>query len=107
MHFAIVSDARFSPDGRWIATAGPVTSALVSAETGKLAFYLRGHAGKLTSVAFAPDGKRIATGGVDGTVRLYRCEICGGVHALLSLADARLARTGRSLTDAERVRYLG
>jgi WD40 repeat protein len=107
VHFAIVSDARFSPDGRWIATAGPVTSALVSADTGKLAFYLRGHAGKLTAVAFAPDGKHIATGGVDGTVRLYRCEICGGVHDLLSLADARLARTGRSLTDAERVRYLG
>jgi WD40 repeat protein len=107
VHFAVVSDARFSPDGRWIATAGPVTSALVSADTGRLAFYLRGHVGKLTAVAFAPDGRQIATGGVDGTVRLYRCDICGGVDDLVALADSRLARTGRELTDAERERYLG
>ena len=107
VHFATVSDARFSPDGRWIATAGPVTSALVDAETGRLAFYLRGHDGKLTTVAFAPDGKQIATGGVDGTVRLYRCDICGGLDDLVALADSRLARTGRTLTDAERERYLG
>jgi WD40 repeat protein len=107
VHFAIVSDARFSPDGRWIATAGPVTSALVDAETGRLAFYLRGHEGKLTTVAFAPDGTQIATGGVDGTVRLYGCDICGGVDDLVALADSRLARTGRTLTDAERERYLG
>ena len=106
VHFAIVSDARFSPDGRWIATAGPVTSALVDAETGRLAFYLRGHEGKLTAVAFAPDGKQIATGGVDGTVRLYGCDICGGVGDLVTLADIRLARTARTLTDAERERYL-
>jgi WD40 repeat protein len=106
VHFAIVSDARFSPDGRWIATAGPVTSALVDAESGRLSFYLRGHEGKLTTVAFAPDGKQIVTGGVDGTVRLYRCDVCGGVDDLVALADARLARTGRELTDAERERYL-
>ncbi len=38
----------------------------------------RGTTGKLLSVAFAPDGRRIATGGMDGTVRQYRCTICGG-----------------------------
>lgn len=107
VHFAVVSAARFSPDGRWIATAGPVTSALVSADTGRLAFYLRGHDGKLTAVAFSPDGKQVATGGIDGTVRLYGCAICGGIDDLLELADIRLARTGRTLTDAQRARYLG
>jgi WD40 repeat protein len=107
VHFAVVSDARFSPDGRWIATAGPVTSALVDAESGRLVFYLRGHEGKLTAVAFAPDGKQIATGGVDGTVRIYRCEICGSLDDLVALADSRLGRTGRKLSDAERESYLG
>ena len=39
---------------------------------------------------------QIATGGEDGTVRLWSCEICGGVDRARRVADARLARTGRS-----------
>lgn len=104
-HFATVSDARFSPDGRWVVTAGPETAGLWSARNGRLIYLLRGHEGKLLSVAFSPDGRRIATGGVDGSVRLYRCTICGGTDELVDLASARLERTGRVPTDAERQRY--
>ena len=104
-HFALVSDAAFSPDGRWIATAGPGTAGLWSVSDGRLTYYLRGHEGKLTAVAFAPDGL-LATGGVDGTVRLFRCQVCGGVDELKELADERLEETGRQLTDEERARYV-
>ena len=32
---------------------------------------LRGHHGVIYAIAFQPDGKAVATGGFDGTVRLY------------------------------------
>ena len=68
---------------------------------------LQGHEGTVTSAAFDPEGHTIVTGGVDGTVRRYDCEICGGLDDLVALARKRLAATGRELTLEERERYLG
>ena len=42
-HGAIVSDAGFSSDGRWIVTAGPGRAALWEVRTGKLLTFLDGH----------------------------------------------------------------
>ena len=61
----------------------------------------------MTAVAFDPSGRIIVTGGADGTVRTYRCDLCGGVDELVELADRHLAGTRRELTEAERERYLG
>ena len=104
-HFAIVSDARFSPDGRWVVTAGPSTAGLWSTRSGRLITFLSGHKKKLLSVAFSPDGRQIATGGADGTVRLYRCAMCGGSSELVAFANARLRATGRVLKAEERRLY--
>ncbi len=106
-HFGPVQDARFSPDGRWVVTAGPGRAGLWDAESGASVTLLRGHRGPLTSAAFSPNGRAIVTGGVDGTVRTFRCDLCGGLAALLRLADRRLDATGRSLSAEERERYLG
>lgn len=39
--------------------------------TGQELLTLKGHAGNVTSVAFSPDGKRLATGSIDSTVKLW------------------------------------
>jgi WD40 repeat protein len=89
-HFGTVSDAQFSPDGRWIVTAGPGKPGLWDASTGELIYLLQGHQDILLSAAFDPTSRRIVTGGRDGTVRTYRCTICGHLDELIPLARARL-----------------
>jgi eukaryotic-like serine/threonine-protein kinase len=58
-----VADARFSPDGRFVATAGwDHVARIWNVETGTELHQLRGHAASLLSVSFTPDSKRLATG---------------------------------------------
>jgi eukaryotic-like serine/threonine-protein kinase len=67
----------FSPDGRQLAacrniadrTAGEVL--VFDAATGRLLLTLRGHTSNVTSVAFSPDGRRIATSSFDRTAKLW------------------------------------
>ena len=93
-HFGSVSGGAFSPDGRWIVTAGPISAGLWQAGADRPYAYLRGGDTKLqglTAVSFSPDGRLILSASKDGSVRLYRCEVCGNLEALTALADARLA----------------
>ena len=90
-HFAVVSDAEFSPDGRWVVTAGPITAGLWEASSGQLVFFMRGDTEKLTSATFDRSSGRIVTASQDGTVRTYRCDVCGGLDSLIALAKSRLA----------------
>ncbi len=105
-HNTAVRDADFSPDGRWLATA-TLRASLWDARAGQIVLRLQGHEGTVSAVAFDPSGGTIVTGGVDGTVRTYRCELCGGVDELVALAKRQLAATRRELTPAERELYLG
>jgi WD40 repeat protein len=105
-HFGTVSTAAVSPDGRWIATAGPLSAGLWPTAAARLLFYLRGPTALLTSISFTADGRRILTSSMDGTVRIYTCEVCVDLGGLVALARARLERTARDLTPAQRARYL-
>ena len=104
-HNTAVHDAQFSPDGHWLVTAAN-RGGLWDVQTGANVARLQGHDGTLTAAAFAPGGLRIVTGGVDGTIRTYRCDVCSGLDDLLALARHRLEATGRELTPGERERYL-
>lgn len=90
-HFGTVTAASFSPDGRWVLTAGPVSAAIWSATDGTLLFYLRGPTDLLTDAEWSRDGGTVVTGERDGIVREYRCTICGTLPQLQALAAARLA----------------
>jgi WD40 repeat protein len=62
-----------SPDGALIAggTQGG-TVVLLDAKTGTLLKALRGHAGPVLDVGFSADGRTLASGSADGTVRVWQ-----------------------------------
>jgi WD40 repeat protein len=85
-HKNVVSSVAFSPDGNLIVSGdwwyhwvnGHLSSGAVGGEirvwdahTGELLKTLTGHTGEVSSVAFSPDGKTLASGRTDGTILLW------------------------------------
>ena len=64
-----------SPNGkRFVTTQGPFVQ-LWDAETGDtIGDFMEGHTAEVKSVAFSPNGKLIATGALDNTIRLWDAE---------------------------------
>ena len=93
-HFGPLGGAAFSPDGRWIVTAGPTAAGVGLVSTGRRVLLL--HAGvkePLIGAAFAgANGQTIVAASRDGTIRQFRCDICGDLDDLVALAKRRLSR---------------
>jgi WD40 repeat protein len=100
-----IASAAFSPNGRWIVTAGDdQTTRISDASEGRLLAVLRNHASAVAQAAFSPDGNAIVSADAAGDVGEYPCLPCLGLKNLRALAAARVTRT---LTNDERVAYLG
>ena len=79
-HGGSVQTVKFSPvDNSLLASAGDDTTIKIwDLQDNTIATTLRGHRGKINSVAFSPDGTRLASGGDDWTCRLWDVE--AGAH---------------------------
>jgi WD40 repeat protein/DNA-binding SARP family transcriptional activator len=101
-----VGDVGWSPDGRWIATAGSDSTARVwDAGTGEQRFSVTGHTGAVVAVDWSPDATRLATVSLDGTARISELAD-GGVRELFSFAarDTNGGLNGVAFSpDGERV----
>lgn len=71
LHTRTVWTLAFSPDGKVLAGSPDRTVKLWGMTTGQEIATLIGHTGSVQEVTFSPDGRLLASGGQDGTVRLW------------------------------------
>jgi WD40 repeat protein len=102
-HSGQVNDITFSADGRWIASAGPLSAGIWQvAKTGAWRdtplYFVDGDAARtprLDHVAFSPKGWRLLTGWRLGNVRVFDCTMCGRMKELQAIAKSGLSQIVR------------
>ena len=92
IQFAPVQQLDIAPDGLHLAVVSEKSDkvGLWEARTGKHLQYLEGHTGGVHAIAVAPDGRRIASGGSDGTARLW--DASAGTEVLMLEAHEKFVR---------------
>jgi WD40 repeat protein len=111
MGVTIVWSVAFSPDGRWMATAGgdfqkePVELTVWDARTWEVRHPLPGHSLGVACVTFSPDGEFLASAAPqDGVVKVWNVETGHCIHTLNELTlvmGVAFSPDGKFLATAE------
>ncbi|KAI0548670.1 WD40-repeat-containing domain protein [Xylaria curta] len=78
----------FSPDGEGLASAGAADHSinLSNTTTGQDKGSLKGHGSWITTIVYSPDGKKLASGSLDNTIRIWEAAT-GQIESILKCAD--------------------
>jgi WD40 repeat protein len=93
----------FSLDGRRCLVCGhdAATAEVRDTDTGACLANLEGHEGKITCIAFSPDGQRVASGSGDGTIRLW--DACNGAQLACMRGHEGLVTSVAFSPDGQRI----
>ena len=95
---------KYTPDGSRIAVATDIGIWIYDVQTGKELTLLTGHTGRVTSLGFPADGRFLASGSFDKTVRLWNIDTSkqiavfaghrGGIEAIAVSPDGKTLVSG-------------
>lgn len=91
-HEGAVNDVQFTPDGRWLLSAGAdKTLKAWNISEGKVAVNFGGNAAALSDIAISANGKVLAAGAADNTARVWNLPAAATAEAVAPKATFTLA----------------